>query len=304
MMGLLIRKEIVVLRLPHTRKSRIQLALVLLFLGAFGWVVVIVADYLQWIVVSVDLRDAISSGNLEAVKQFEREGVDWRDLGGFPDNFTALHQAAGQNNVELARYFVENGADVTAEMIDGNTPAGFAAMHQKLDALKYLLMETQEGEAMAQTDQTKMRIGEYADLELIEWFSTREDLRDFIQMKGAHRLLLIAVEAENILMVEYFLDIGTPDAMSSASWDEGFYRERSKPTDVAAWLAFYNVDNTETALHLAAQNGNEPIAKLLLNHGADLAVVDEQGKTAIDYAEENGHDAIVFLLKAPRPVDE
>ena len=292
------------LRLPHTRKARIQFAILILFLALFGVGVRFVANYLEWVAVSVDLRDAISRGDLEAVKRFEREGVDWRDLGTFPENFTALHQAAGRNNVGLARYFVENGSDVTAETAVGYTPAGFAAMHQNLEVLKYLLMDGPEGEAMARTEQTKLRIGFYADLELIEWFSTRVELRDYIQMDEAHRLLLLAVKAENIQMVEYLLDIGTPAAMNSGTWDEGFYRERPKSSDTAAWLAFYNHPNARTVLHFAAEAGNEAIAECLLDHGADPAVEDEHGKTAAQYAEENGHDAIVFLLKAPRPEHE
>jgi ankyrin repeat protein len=55
-------------------------------------------------------------------------------------------------------------------------------------------------------------------------------------------------------------------------------------------------DGRGTGLHEAARAGNADIVKLLLTAGADRALVDREGKTALDLAQGAGHDAVVALL--------
>ncbi|PFH52833.1 hypothetical protein AMATHDRAFT_172880 [Amanita thiersii Skay4041] len=51
-----------------------------------------------------------------------------------------------------------------------------------------------------------------------------------------------------------------------------------------------------TALHIAALNGNEDLATLLCDLGADVNLADNCGNTALHYASSWGHIAIVQLL--------
>jgi ankyrin repeat protein len=44
-----------------------------------------------------------------------------------------------------------------------------------------------------------------------------------------------------------------------------------------------------TPLHEAALNGNDELVALLLAHGADATVTDDDGRTAADHAERAGH---------------
>ncbi len=55
-----------------------------------------------------------------------------------------------------------------------------------------------------------------------------------------------------------------------------------------------------TALHRAALDGRLAIAKRLLEGGADPTLRDKYGKTAIDWARENGKSEVVALLSEPR----
>lgn len=49
------------------------------------------------------------------------------------------------------------------------------------------------------------------------------------------------------------------------------------------------VDNDEqTALHIAAANGNVKVADLLIKNGANVSSVDNYGWTALHIASENG----------------
>ena len=53
----------------------------------------------------------------------------------------------------------------------------------------------------------------------------------------------------------------------------------------------------ETPLMNAAEKGLSIIVKLMLKNGANAGVVDRDGKTALDYAKENGHKTVAKVLK-------
>ena len=56
--------------------------------------------------------------------------------------------------------------------------------------------------------------------------------------------------------------------------------------------------NRYSALHLACIWGQEAIVRELITHGADISLKTTGGMTALDFAQEKGHDKIVLLLKA------
>ena len=53
-----------------------------------------------------------------------------------------------------------------------------------------------------------------------------------------------------------------------------------------------------TPLHLAAKNGHRDCVKTLLEHGADIAVIDKDGKTPKERAELSSKRSIVQLLQS------
>lgn len=55
--------------------------------------------------------------------------------------------------------------------------------------------------------------------------------------------------------------------------------------------------NDVTALIWAAKKNYPEIVKMLIDSGADNNITDKNGKTALMYAEENGHQEIINLLK-------
>ena len=56
-----------------------------------------------------------------------------------------------------------------------------------------------------------------------------------------------------------------------------------------------------TALMTAAAEGQLEVVRLLLGHGAEPALKDVDGDTAESFARQNGHTAVVDLLKNPPP---
>lgn len=56
-----------------------------------------------------------------------------------------------------------------------------------------------------------------------------------------------------------------------------------------------------TALMFAAAEGQIRVVEILLAHGADAALKDADGETALDFARQNGHTAVIRLLKSIFP---
>ena len=55
-------------------------------------------------------------------------------------------------------------------------------------------------------------------------------------------------------------------------------------------------EHHKTALHWAAENGNEDIGQLLLEWGSSIASQDQYGETPLHYAAESGYTKIVEIL--------
>ena len=62
------------------------------------------------------------------------------------------------------------------------------------------------------------------------------------------------------------------------------------------WIHIRRGDRKMTVLHVAAMCGQAGIAKLFLDHGAEVNALDTYGKTALQFALENGHYETAALL--------
>ncbi len=60
------------------------------------------------------------------------------------------------------------------------------------------------------------------------------------------------------------------------------------------------IDTVEgwTALMVAAAEGHQPVVEVLLRHGADIEITDQDGDAAIDHARKRGQTHIVDLLES------
>lgn len=94
-----------------------------------------VADLLRG---NTALLDAAKKGNLARVQRLvSTENINCRDAQG--RNSTPLHLAAGYNNIEVAEYLLENGADVNAQDKGGLIPLHNASSYGHLDIAALLI---------------------------------------------------------------------------------------------------------------------------------------------------------------------
>lgn len=73
------------------------------------------------------------------------------------------------------------------------------------------------------------------------------------------------------------------------------YAYLGSPAEVRAFMNAKS-SNGETALMLAASQGNEEVAELLITNGADINALSSNGQTALDRAAEGGFQRIVENL--------
>ena len=141
---------------------------------------------------------------------------------------TALHAAAANGNLEIVDLLIERGADVNLKDIHGRVPM-FVALAEHQPEVAARLAEA--------------------------------DTNPNVRTVDGSTLLMAAVRAEEVQLVQWALDHGT---------DVNAIRPEK---------------NNATALILAARKGNAEIVSLLLAAGADPDVANHEGETALDIAK-------------------
>ena len=91
-------------------------------------------------------------------------------------------------------------------------------------------------------------------------------------------------QSDRLEILAYFLDQG-------ATVDDVEYE-----FDLAIFKKYWR-RGFGTALHHAARRGNEELIKFLLERGSRLDVKNSKSKTALEVADEEGHENIVSMIR-------
>jgi ankyrin repeat protein/flagellar basal body-associated protein FliL len=207
------------------------------------------------------------SGDIETIKLLLENGanVKAKDVNGN----TALAFASREGHSDAIRYLLDKGAEINLKDNDGTTALMMAAARGQMDAVKLLLDKGADITANNNTGMTAL---------IMAAMSGETDAVKLLLDKGAEikvkdnkgmAALMWAAELGQIETVKLLLDRG---AEVNAKDDRG-----------------------GTALIEAATTGNADVVKLLLARGADVNAVTAKGVTALDMAIDNA--AIMRLLK-------
>lgn len=127
-------------------------------------------------------------------------------------------------------------------------------------------------------------------------------------LSGRGQALLDAAAGGDDVLVQKLLDEGVPP-----DWRDPHDKRKCTPlakaakrghTEASRLLleagAGVNWRNGSgvSPLFTAALDGNEDVARLLLKHKADTSMTDLMGRTALQWADEYGHEAVAGVIKA------
>ncbi len=89
---------------------------------------------------SVDIHQAATEGNIEAVKQHLASGTDVNTEGGWRDT-TPLHYSIHHGHKEIAEMLIANGADVNPKSVINTTLLHLAAVRDYKEIAELLITE-------------------------------------------------------------------------------------------------------------------------------------------------------------------
>lgn len=213
--------------------------------------------------------------------------------------FDAIKAGRVEEAMRLAR---ENPALLKARDPNGASPILVAVYYQKHDVAKALAdaagtLDIFEASALGRVDRLKQLLRENPSLVstyapdgfypvgLAAFFGHLEAVKTLLAAgadihaaaKNAFKVQAIhaAVASKNIEIVRAVLDAG---ADPNAAQQQGF-----RP------------------MHESGSSGNRALAELLMQHGGDPALKNDEGKSTLDYAREKGHTEFAAWLERTRP---
>lgn len=216
------------------------------------------------------LLEAIRLNNIDLIKYLVENGVNVNKSNGTHTIYPIieiLNRGFGEISeyrYELAWLLIENGADLTVQQQYETVPYSIVGVK----------ISTYEDKFQQQSlDLMKYVIEQKVSLKAPDPTNSQSGNTEHYARYKINEIIGMAARNNYVSVVEYFLEKGLYDV-----------------NDVVS------LDGT-TSLIQAVQGDSYEVCELLIEQGADITVIDQNGKTAYDYAMENGNQKIIDLLK-------
>ncbi|HWB08174.1 MAG TPA: ankyrin repeat domain-containing protein [Pirellulales bacterium] len=257
------------------------------------------------------LMFAACSGHVPVIAELLKAGakISQKDHAGC----TALHLAAHHGHLEAVRALLAAGSKVDQRGPNRQSPASLAAERGAAEVVQALLAA---GASVTQTDGNGRSVLDVAAAQgmadvvraVLQSLSREPDHSEVLSRaltwavratRGATEESIVAVAEQLVAAGARVAKDANPAPLDTAA-DSGF--ERVVAILLAAGAEVNATDRSgHTALLGPVLYRHLGVAKLLLDHGADPNLRDEDGKSAVDYARERAKspktDAVYLLLK-------
>ncbi|MDC7235830.1 MAG: ankyrin repeat domain-containing protein [Spirochaetales bacterium] len=266
------------------------------------------------------LHSLVQNRNTAGLEELFKINVDVNERNA--DGQTALHVAAQAGNSEIARLLLFQKADPDALDNNGKTPLHLAMAGGHDETVSVLVEGGADIYVKDQSSQSPVESG-FGNISLIKAMVRKQNVNSGTVAEGT--LLHKAAASGNIDAAEYILAMGgNPNITNNAgklpldmAHEDRISRDKAKIASLLVKAGSFRAENekyayfhtlysqndinyrfdfSQTALHLAAEQGHEGVLSLLMEEGADLDARDKPGNTALHSAVRGGYKNIVTML--------
>jgi len=234
---------------------------------------------------NLELFNAAKNGDLEKVKQLVEKGgdVNFSNTDFVIKSATVLIIATLKGHLDIVQFLVENGADVNAGntgRLNGHTPLFIASSTGHLDIVQFLVEKGADINAGIMGNTPLISASEGGYLNIVEFLVDKgADVNAVTTGRlSGHTALMYASKDGYLDIVKFLVQKGADVNARTTSDVEG-----------------------STPLMWASSEGHLDTVKFLVENGADVNAVNQEGKTAQDYAVKSVKaevsDYIKTLLK-------
>nr|WP_064591283.1 ankyrin repeat domain-containing protein [Orientia tsutsugamushi] len=277
--------------------------------NCLSWLYSVVQKLKMFFSKSIDLQDAVISGDIKYVKYFFSQDntiINLQD----EDNYTALHYAVIYNQIEIIKIILEYNPNINLQDNLGNTALHYAAACGYTSIVELLLKYDPDCINLLNEDNwTSLHYaaahGNIGSIKLLlKYNSEISNLQDI----WGNTALQYAAECGNTKIIKLLLkhNPGVINLLDEDNRTALHYAAAYGNIGSIKLLLKYNseISNLQdiwgnTALHYAAACGYTSITELLLKYDPDcINLLDEDNWTALHYAAAHGNiDSIKLLLK-------
>ncbi|WP_341819679.1 ankyrin repeat domain-containing protein [Wolbachia endosymbiont (group A) of Brachyopa scutellaris] len=213
--------------------------------------------------------------------------------------YSPLRLAIENSNLQIVKYLIENGADLDIKYEKGFTPLHFAALFGNLELARYLVDEKHVSfNVLDKYGRSPLHIAsENGRIELVKYLVGEKKANINVLDNQRIAPLHFVAENGNLELAKYLIENGA----------DFYLRDRFKFTpieraidrrqyDIVKYLTEVKDGFGFTYLHKAALEGNLDLLKHLINHKANLYVLDNDGSSPLHIAAESGKLEIVRYI--------
>ena len=254
------------------------------------------------------IHDAVKDSNLASIQKLvngNHEVLDIQD----EDGKTALHLAIERGFSDIARYLIEQGADIDLPDDNNESPLHYSASHGNLEISKLLLEKGSTAINNSSVSKYDGFVGNWTPLhlaclkshpgivQLLLDHGADIEVRDGVQRTP----LILSVEGRDIRVVRVLVENGADiNAQAIRGYTALLWAARSDFEEMVNYLidigASIEPDKLHTAFDMAVSNGMDRLVELVIQQGFDVGELAQSDSAIVCYAAAGGSPEIVRML--------